>query len=167
LWWAPCHSNGTKLSANRISPGTGIDLSHALLRFDSRDIAVARSTLSGEERLQMTRIADDRFMTVIWTYRDESIRIIPAPKVRIAQEPQSMKRKLGSREGKTGGMGRGPMRPRRKRWKPRSISSRRPRVSDADELRAAELHAGQDRLALVIALETPATVKKVKQDAQG
>lgn len=60
----------------------GSDFNRALLLFDGRETVAVRSTFPGEERWQTTGIIDDRFITVIWTSREESIRIISARRAR-------------------------------------------------------------------------------------
>jgi uncharacterized DUF497 family protein len=60
----------------------GIDFARATLLFDGRDKIESSSTYLVEERSQTTGIVDERFMTVIWTKRGETIRIISARRSR-------------------------------------------------------------------------------------
>ncbi|HET9659069.1 MAG TPA: BrnT family toxin [Thermomicrobiales bacterium] len=60
----------------------GIDFSRAALLFDGRDVIETLSAFADEERWQTTGIVDERFMTVIWTRRDDVIRLISARRAR-------------------------------------------------------------------------------------
>ena len=60
----------------------GIDFDRAATLFDGRDVFESESAHSDEPRRQTTGIVDDRFMTVIWTRRDDAIRIISARRAR-------------------------------------------------------------------------------------
>lgn len=60
----------------------GIDFNRATVLFDGRDVFESESAYSDEPRWQTTGIVDGRFMTVIWTRRDDTIRIISARRAR-------------------------------------------------------------------------------------
>jgi uncharacterized DUF497 family protein len=59
-----------------------IDFDTALDLFDGRPVFETPSSYPDEERWQRTGIVDERFMTVIWTRRDDAIRIISARRTR-------------------------------------------------------------------------------------
>ena len=54
--------------------------------FDGRAALTFHSTYPYEERFMTTGVIDDRFVTVIWTYRREAIRIISARRARDAEQ---------------------------------------------------------------------------------
>lgn len=64
----------------------GIDFEQARLLFDGRSILTVRSSFSVEERFLTTAELDGNFITVVWTQRAGSIRLISARSARNAEE---------------------------------------------------------------------------------
>lgn len=60
----------------------GIDFGDAIDVFDGRPRTTIPSTFSDEERYITTAIVKNRFMTAIWTPRDNRIRLISARRSR-------------------------------------------------------------------------------------
>lgn len=60
----------------------GIDFLVARRLFDGRPVVTARSPYTDEERYLTTGIIDDRFMTVVWTWRNDATRFISARRAR-------------------------------------------------------------------------------------
>ncbi|MGH2618342.1 MAG: BrnT family toxin [Thermomicrobiales bacterium] len=50
--------------------------------FDGRPVVTKRSPFANEERYLTTGIVSDRFVTVVWTRRDDAIRLISARRAR-------------------------------------------------------------------------------------
>ena len=59
-----------------------IDFLRMRLIFDGRPIVTATSVRSDEVRNVSTGVIDDRFYTVIWVWRGESVRLISARRSR-------------------------------------------------------------------------------------
>lgn len=64
----------------------GIDFLDARKLFDRRPVVTTRSTFLEEERFLTTGVIDGRFVTVIWTRRNDAIRIISARRARNAEK---------------------------------------------------------------------------------
>jgi uncharacterized DUF497 family protein len=64
----------------------GIDFVDAQGLIDGRPIVTTHSAYTDEERYITTGIIEGRFMTVIWTRRNNQIRIISARRSRDAEE---------------------------------------------------------------------------------
>jgi uncharacterized DUF497 family protein len=64
----------------------GLDFVRAQLVFDGRPFVTASSRHLEEERWLTTAIVDDRYLTVIWTDRGNTIRIISARSARDAEK---------------------------------------------------------------------------------
>jgi uncharacterized DUF497 family protein len=60
----------------------GIDFLDARRLFDGRPVVTARSSYQEEERYLTTGIVNDRFVTVVWTWRNNRIRVISARRAR-------------------------------------------------------------------------------------
>ncbi|MGE3796932.1 MAG: BrnT family toxin [Thermomicrobiales bacterium] len=63
-----------------------IDFIYAQRVFDGRPVVTSQSTFAEELRWITTGLIEDRFYTVIWTEREESIRIISARRARDAEK---------------------------------------------------------------------------------
>jgi uncharacterized protein len=72
-----------------------VDFINAQELFDGRPVITAASHHSEEERFLTTGILDDRFYTVIWTWRGDVIRLISARRSR--DEEQRAYRSLHGR----------------------------------------------------------------------
>jgi uncharacterized DUF497 family protein len=59
-----------------------IDFEHAAEIFDGRAIVTVPSTFPDEARFQTTAELEDRVITVIWTWRQDRIRIVSARRAR-------------------------------------------------------------------------------------
>lgn len=64
----------------------GIDFLRARAVSDGCPRRTERSTYTQEERFLTTGILADRFVTVVWTQRGETIRIISARRARVGEE---------------------------------------------------------------------------------
>ena len=60
----------------------GIDFLSASGVFDGRPSISVRSGYQDEERFVTVALIDERFVTVVWTYRDDTVRIISARRSR-------------------------------------------------------------------------------------
>lgn len=60
----------------------GLDFISAAEIFDGRPIVTAQSTSLEEERFLTVGNLNDRFMTVVWTWRGDAIRLISARRAR-------------------------------------------------------------------------------------
>ena len=60
----------------------GIDFIDAVLLFDGRTVLTLHSPYAEEDRFLVVGILDGRFVTAIWTWRDEGIRLISARSAR-------------------------------------------------------------------------------------
>ena len=63
-----------------------IDFKDAKLLFDGRIVLTELSAFEGERRFLTTGILDDRCVTVIWTWRGASIRLISARRAHDSEE---------------------------------------------------------------------------------
>jgi uncharacterized DUF497 family protein len=55
-----------------------VDFVDAQALFDGRPVVATRSPYSGEERYLTTGVLDDLLITVVWTWRNTTIRVISA-----------------------------------------------------------------------------------------
>ena len=60
----------------------GIDFVDAQLLFDGRPVFTSRSPYVDEERFLPTDFVDSRLITVVWTRRNDAIRLISARRAR-------------------------------------------------------------------------------------
>jgi len=60
----------------------GIDFPDAALLFDGRPVITVPSPFEDEERFLTVGVLDRRFMTAVWTWRGDAIRIISARRSR-------------------------------------------------------------------------------------
>ncbi len=64
----------------------GIDFGVAIELFDGRPVWTARSSYAQEERFLTTGTIEHRLVTVVWTLRGETIRVISARRARDAEQ---------------------------------------------------------------------------------
>ncbi|MGI8475771.1 MAG: BrnT family toxin [Thermomicrobiales bacterium] len=64
----------------------GIDFRVGRRLFDGRPVVTIPSPFSDEARFLTTGVVDDLFITVVWTYRADGIRIISARRARNAEK---------------------------------------------------------------------------------
>jgi uncharacterized DUF497 family protein len=63
----------------------GIDFRDVRRLFDGRPVVTARSPYPDEARYATTGVLDGRFVTAVWTRRNDAIRIISARRARNAE----------------------------------------------------------------------------------
>jgi uncharacterized protein len=63
-----------------------IDFKDAELMFDGRDVVTDKSPYADEDRYITTGMIDGRFMTVVWTWRGSTTRIISARRSRDSEK---------------------------------------------------------------------------------
>jgi len=66
----------------------GVDFGDAFRLFDGRAAVTERSVRGPEARWRTTAIIDGRAMTVVWTMRGESIRIVTMRRAHAKEERQ-------------------------------------------------------------------------------
>jgi hypothetical protein len=64
----------------------GIDFFTASLIFDGRPVITRASPREGEDRRTSTGCIDQRYITVVWTWREGRIRLISARRARHGEE---------------------------------------------------------------------------------
>lgn len=64
----------------------GLDFDLADLFFDGRAIVHRASPQNGEERIVSTAFVNGSFLTIVWTRRNENIRVISLRRSRVTEE---------------------------------------------------------------------------------
>ena len=64
----------------------GLDFEQAILCFDGRPKRTIPSDFENEARFVTTAIVEERFVTVVWTWREDRIRIISFRRSRDAEK---------------------------------------------------------------------------------
>lgn len=66
----------------------GLDLADASRFFDGRPVVITPSPRGHEERFAATAMVDGEFLTLIWTWRDDAIRVITMRRAHAKEERQ-------------------------------------------------------------------------------
>jgi uncharacterized protein len=64
----------------------GVDFLSAALLFDGRPVVSVLSPFESEERYLTVGFIEDRFVTVVWTWRENAVRIISARRTRDSEK---------------------------------------------------------------------------------
>jgi len=64
----------------------GLDFAFATLFFDGRPVVDRASPRGGEERTMSIAFVEGSFLTLVWTKRNEKIRVISMRRSRVAEE---------------------------------------------------------------------------------
>jgi hypothetical protein len=78
--------NDTK--RDRVRAERGLDFADADLFFDGRPVVTEPSSRGGEERWRSTAIVSGRFVTLVWTQREDNLHVITMRRAHAKEERQ-------------------------------------------------------------------------------
>ena len=73
---------------DRVWAERGLDFADADLFFDGRPVVTEPSSRGGEERWRSTAIINGRFVTLVWTQREDNLHVITMRRAHAKEERQ-------------------------------------------------------------------------------